>query len=157
MDGQNQYNAEGHGMQVGRGPREAAPTHMIYSHIHTYEGWGEFLGPPEVFILSTSHAPCIVVAPIYTAPLPYFHSSLGPAFLCLIQSLLLIGPRLLLFALQDAEKGVLFDRLPPVLQLQLKRFEYDIHRDTMVKVCGCVWLCLCVCVCVCVCCPALCP
>jgi hypothetical protein len=36
--------------------------------------------------------------------------------------------------LQDARKGVLFDGLPPVLQLQLKRFEYDFQRDTMVKV-----------------------
>lgn len=36
--------------------------------------------------------------------------------------------------LQDAKKGVLFGNLPPVLQLQLKRFEYDFHRDTMVKI-----------------------
>ncbi|KAF8396324.1 hypothetical protein HHK36_017939 [Tetracentron sinense] len=37
--------------------------------------------------------------------------------------------------LQDAKKGVLFIDFPPVLQLQLKRFEYDFMRDTMVKVC----------------------
>ncbi|KAK3120269.1 hypothetical protein QOZ80_9AG0684800 [Eleusine coracana subsp. coracana] len=36
--------------------------------------------------------------------------------------------------LQDARKGVLFLDLPPVLQLQLKRFEYDYMRDTMVKI-----------------------
>jgi ubiquitin carboxyl-terminal hydrolase 7 len=30
---------------------------------------------------------------------------------------------------------MLFIDFPPVLQLQLKRFEYDIVRDTMVKVC----------------------
>ncbi|KAK9823704.1 hypothetical protein WJX72_004794 [[Myrmecia] bisecta] len=36
--------------------------------------------------------------------------------------------------LQDARKGVLFDVLPPVLQLQLKRFEYDFQRDIMVKI-----------------------
>lgn len=36
--------------------------------------------------------------------------------------------------LQDAKKGVLFIDFPPVLQLQLKRFEYDFMRDTMVKV-----------------------
>ncbi|KAL8474682.1 hypothetical protein ACS0TY_031211 [Phlomoides rotata] len=36
--------------------------------------------------------------------------------------------------LQDARKGVLFIDFPPVLQLQLKRFEYDFVRDTMVKV-----------------------
>eukprot|EP00883_Tetradesmus_obliquus_P008816 jgi/Sobl393_1/19554/SZX64323.1 len=38
------------------------------------------------------------------------------------------------YGLQDARKGVLFDQLPPVLQLQLKRFEYDFERDTMVKI-----------------------
>lgn len=36
--------------------------------------------------------------------------------------------------LQDARKGVSFDSFPPVLQLQLKRFEYDFQRDIMVKV-----------------------
>lgn len=36
--------------------------------------------------------------------------------------------------IQDAKKGVLFIDFPPVLQLQLKRFEYDFMRDTMVKV-----------------------
>ncbi|CAM0949863.1 unnamed protein product [Alopecurus aequalis] len=36
--------------------------------------------------------------------------------------------------LQDAKKGVLFLDFPPVLQLQLKRFEYDYIRDTMVKI-----------------------
>ncbi|KNA06627.1 hypothetical protein SOVF_179260, partial [Spinacia oleracea] len=34
----------------------------------------------------------------------------------------------------DARKGVLFIDFPPVLQLQLKRFEYDFMRDTMVKI-----------------------
>lgn len=36
--------------------------------------------------------------------------------------------------LQDAKKGVIFQSFPPVLHLQLKRFEYDILRDAMVKV-----------------------
>eukprot|EP00252_Welwitschia_mirabilis_P016663 TRINITY_DN3688_c0_g3_i1.p1 TRINITY_DN3688_c0_g3~~TRINITY_DN3688_c0_g3_i1.p1 ORF type:complete len:1111 (+),score=262.49 TRINITY_DN3688_c0_g3_i1:336-3668(+) len=36
--------------------------------------------------------------------------------------------------LQDAKKGVLFLDFPPVLQLQLKRFEYDFMRDIMVKI-----------------------
>lgn len=35
--------------------------------------------------------------------------------------------------LQDARKGVIFESFPPVLHLQLKRFEYDIQRDAMVK------------------------
>ena len=39
-----------------------------------------------------------------------------------------------IFSLQEAKKGVLFIDFPPVLQLQLKRFEYDFSRDMMVKV-----------------------
>lgn len=35
---------------------------------------------------------------------------------------------------QEAKKGVSFRRLPPVLQLQLKRFEYDPETDAMGKV-----------------------
>ncbi|KAG0057243.1 hypothetical protein BGZ83_000656 [Gryganskiella cystojenkinii] len=36
--------------------------------------------------------------------------------------------------LQDARKGVIFESLPPVLHLQLKRFEYDMEHDITVKV-----------------------
>jgi len=36
--------------------------------------------------------------------------------------------------LQDAKKGVIFETLPPVLQIQLKRFDYDMEEDAMVKV-----------------------
>ncbi|CAO3700741.1 unnamed protein product [Rhizopus stolonifer] len=36
--------------------------------------------------------------------------------------------------LQDAKKGVIFESLPPVLHMQLKRFEYDIIEDDMVKI-----------------------
>lgn len=38
------------------------------------------------------------------------------------------------FGLQDAKKGVIFENFPPVLHLQLKRFEYDMERDAMVKI-----------------------
>lgn len=38
------------------------------------------------------------------------------------------------FGLQDAKKGIVFMSFPPVLHLQLKRFEYDIQRDAMVKI-----------------------
>ena len=38
------------------------------------------------------------------------------------------------YKLQDAKKGVIFESFPPVLHLQLKRFEYDIQRDAMMKV-----------------------
>ncbi|KAM7265127.1 hypothetical protein ACFE04_002810 [Oxalis oulophora] len=36
--------------------------------------------------------------------------------------------------LQDAEKAVLFIDFPPVLQLQMKRFEYDSTDNTLVKI-----------------------
>jgi ubiquitin carboxyl-terminal hydrolase 7 len=36
--------------------------------------------------------------------------------------------------LQDAKKGVIFESFPQVLHMQLKRFEYDINRDAMMKV-----------------------
>ena len=36
--------------------------------------------------------------------------------------------------LQDASKGISFISFPPVLHLQLKRFEYDIARECNVKV-----------------------
>lgn len=38
------------------------------------------------------------------------------------------------YGLQDAKKGVIFEEFPPVLHLQLKRFEYDMERDAMVKI-----------------------
>ncbi|KAI7896065.1 biquitin carboxyl-terminal hydrolase [Mucor mucedo] len=38
------------------------------------------------------------------------------------------------YGLQDACKGVKFESFPPVLHLQLKRFEYDMQRDTMIKI-----------------------
>ena len=37
------------------------------------------------------------------------------------------------FGKQDAKKGVIFEEFPPVLQLQLKRFEYDTEAKTMIK------------------------
>lgn len=38
------------------------------------------------------------------------------------------------YGLQDAKKGIIFEHFPPVLHLQLKRFEYDMMRDVNVKV-----------------------
>ncbi|KAJ3058009.1 hypothetical protein HDU98_005868, partial [Podochytrium sp. JEL0797] len=38
------------------------------------------------------------------------------------------------YGLQDAKKGVIFTEFPPVLHLQLKRFEYDMEKDAMVKI-----------------------
>eukprot|EP01130_Rhizamoeba_saxonica_P005854 TRINITY_DN2316_c0_g1_i2.p1 TRINITY_DN2316_c0_g1~~TRINITY_DN2316_c0_g1_i2.p1 ORF type:complete len:982 (-),score=206.11 TRINITY_DN2316_c0_g1_i2:40-2985(-) len=38
------------------------------------------------------------------------------------------------YGMQDADMGILFQKLPPVLQLHLKRFEYDWMRDQYVKV-----------------------
>lgn len=36
--------------------------------------------------------------------------------------------------LQDADKGVIFNSFPDVLHLQLKRFDYDMQRDMMMKI-----------------------
>src|SRR5271154_2730509 len=36
--------------------------------------------------------------------------------------------------LQDAKKGTLFWSFPPVLHLQLRRFEYDFQSGNMIKV-----------------------
>lgn len=38
------------------------------------------------------------------------------------------------FGYQDAKKGVFFQWFPPVLHLQLKRFEYDFMADDLVKI-----------------------
>jgi ubiquitin carboxyl-terminal hydrolase 7 len=38
------------------------------------------------------------------------------------------------FKLQDAKKGVIFESFPEVLNLQLKRFQYDVERDAMMKI-----------------------
>jgi ubiquitin carboxyl-terminal hydrolase 7 len=38
------------------------------------------------------------------------------------------------YQLQDANKGVIFESFPDVLNLQLKRFQYDIERDAMMKI-----------------------
>lgn len=38
------------------------------------------------------------------------------------------------YGLQNARKGCIFLKFPPVLHLQLKRFEYDMERDMLVKV-----------------------
>lgn len=36
--------------------------------------------------------------------------------------------------LQAAKKGVIFQSFPPVLHLQLRRFEYDVEKDALVKI-----------------------
>jgi len=36
--------------------------------------------------------------------------------------------------LQDARKGIIFESLPPILHLQLKRFEYNLWSDSMIKI-----------------------
>ncbi|KAI8896168.1 hypothetical protein BC833DRAFT_554109 [Globomyces pollinis-pini] len=38
------------------------------------------------------------------------------------------------FGLQDAKKGVIFNSFPPILHLQLKRFDYDFERDAFIKI-----------------------
>ncbi|CAG8543069.1 24292_t:CDS:2, partial [Gigaspora rosea] len=38
------------------------------------------------------------------------------------------------YGLQNAKKRVIFESFPPVLHLQLKRFEYNVQKDTMIKI-----------------------
>ncbi|KAF9230683.1 hypothetical protein BU15DRAFT_15958, partial [Melanogaster broomeanus] len=38
------------------------------------------------------------------------------------------------YGLQDAKKGFIFESFPPVLHIQLERFQYDTQRDAMVKI-----------------------
>ena len=38
------------------------------------------------------------------------------------------------FGLQDAEKGIMFLKFPPVLYLQLMRFQYDYETDTNIRI-----------------------
>jgi ubiquitin carboxyl-terminal hydrolase 7 len=37
------------------------------------------------------------------------------------------------YGLQDAVKGVIFESFPPVLNISLKRYQYDLSRDVLVK------------------------
>ncbi|WBW75563.1 ubiquitin C-terminal hydrolase Ubp5 [Schizosaccharomyces osmophilus] len=39
-----------------------------------------------------------------------------------------------MYGFQEAKKGVIFESFPPILHLQLKRFEYDFERDMMIKI-----------------------
>lgn len=91
LEGDNQYNAEQHGMQVGGGGTER-------------DGWWR--------VLKQMHNSFATL----TRPLPHPHLNTPPS------------------CRQDARKGILFEGFPPVLQLQLKRFEYDFMKDVMVKV-----------------------
>ena len=47
---------------------------------------------------------------------------------------ILLHAKLVLVNMQDAEIGDQYDEFPAVLQLHLKRFEYDFERDIRVKV-----------------------
>ncbi|KAF0546336.1 cysteine proteinase [Gigaspora margarita] len=38
------------------------------------------------------------------------------------------------YGLQNAKKRMIFESFPPVLHLQLKRFEYNVQKDTMIKI-----------------------
>lgn len=89
LEGDNQYNAEGHGMQV-------CDSCDCFSGRHAWHVGGNRVDN------------------------------------CLVQILRVCC------ALQDAKIGDLFCDFPPVLQLHLKRFEYDLERDTRVKVCAAI-------------------
>ncbi|CAG8779758.1 27547_t:CDS:2, partial [Gigaspora margarita] len=38
------------------------------------------------------------------------------------------------YGLQNAKKSVIFESFPPVLHLQLKRFEYNVQKNTIIKI-----------------------
>ena len=48
--------------------------------------------------------------------------------------MLLSSPCLCLSGMQEAKKGVIFLKLPPVLHLHLMRFQYDPIMDTNTKI-----------------------
>lgn len=50
-----------------------------------------------------------------------------------VSVMLLEGYNTFKFGLQDAKSGIIFDSFPSVLNLQLKRFQYDIGKRKMVK------------------------
>jgi len=63
--------------------------------------------------------------------------TLRDSFLDYIQNETLAGDNKYMaegYGLQDAQKGVIFKAFPPVLHLQLRRFEYDVEKDALVKV-----------------------
>ena len=63
--------------------------------------------------------------------------TLRESFLDYIQNETLVGDNKYMaegYGLQDAQKGVIFKAFPPVLHLQLRRFEYDVEKDALVKV-----------------------
>jgi ubiquitin carboxyl-terminal hydrolase 7 len=111
LEGENQYNAEQHGMQVRR---------------------SRVLRRAEN-ILVVAMAGLVVAMPCYQFPLIFQRRHPHSLYVRLPPPL----PRRSCFSvLQDARKGILFEGFPPVLQLQLKRFEYDFMKDVMIKVRG---------------------
>ena len=72
----------------------------------------------------------------FKCPLPLLYMSQALQALC-IHWLLIVGLRHEADRGarwgQDARMGVLFDTFPPVLQLHLKRFDYDYDRDMQIK------------------------
>ncbi|WVY93300.1 hypothetical protein V8G54_032388 [Vigna mungo] len=97
----------------------------------------------EALLLCSFHIPWLVdvirdLVQFLFPPLPFYqkpsiHSNLF-AYWGMQQCVTVKQESELLKLRLDAKKGVLFIDFPPVLQLQLKRFEYDFMRDTMVKI-----------------------
>jgi hypothetical protein len=140
LEGDNKYHAEQHGLQVSSiGFFIKCPPPL---HAHTI--FFKTMQDSDILFSYLFHiirCACRSNAMFYhlwlficlfnsSCPLSYVHDySQKPSSLILTSKLRFN----LLF--QDAKKGVLFIDFPPVLQLQLKRFEYDFMRDAMVKVC----------------------
>jgi hypothetical protein len=75
---------------------------------------------------------------VATLPTPQHHtntntnttqSRIHPQLKTLVARSLALG-----HGMQDAKKGVIFEAFPPVLNIQLRRFEYDMYRDESYKV-----------------------
>ncbi|KAJ1432182.1 Ubiquitin specific protease, conserved site [Sesbania bispinosa] len=113
LEGDNKYHAEQYGLQLFQLER--------------------IIGKPElesvVVVLNSAKKPIFQ----FLTHSPYGHVSFLISPFAIWKSKSPSRVELLVWTL-DAKKGVLFIDFPPVLQLQLKRFEYDFMRDTMVKI-----------------------
>ena len=112
LEGENQYNAEQHGMQVRRVGAWGCSTVATMPGQSPASGAGQCqLGSQQASKQSSNMTATFLSL---TTPPPPRRSCSS--------------------VLQDARKGILFEGFPPVLQLQLKRFEYDFMKDVMIKV-----------------------
>lgn len=135
LEGDNQYNAEKHGMQVQL-VWDAHAECASYGGLQHGSGGGSAA-------MRCPFLPCSVVYRLGAQEGKHAQASMPALASCFCRHLWprprtpppgRARPRSAPVPLQDARKGILFESFPPVLQLQLKRFEYDFMKDMMVKV-----------------------